>query len=61
MSAQTATVVNLDEYRRRRGEARAAAATAAQPPFVWYPMWVMVPVWPMHEPGVNARALVSGW
>jgi hypothetical protein len=59
MSAPTATVVNLAEYRRRRGEGGAAAT--APPPFIWYPVWFMVPVWPMHEPSVNARALVSGW
>lgn len=60
MSANTATIVSLEEFRRRRAEAQAAAAAPATPPTVmWYPVWVMVPVWPLPEANLGAR-LVTG-
>jgi hypothetical protein len=60
MSAKTATIVSLEEYRRRRAEAQAAAAPATTPaPVMWYPVWVMVPVWPLPEANLGAQ-LVTG-
>ena len=45
MSAQGARVIDLEQYRRRREEARERTAPAAQPPMMWVPVWVWVPVW----------------
>lgn len=60
MSATTATIVSFEEFRRRRAEAQAAAAAPATPaPVMWYPVWVMVPVWPLPEANLGAQ-LVTG-
>jgi len=44
--AQTATIIDLDDVRRRR-RAPAAAPTPATPAIAWVPVWVVVPVWTM--------------
>ncbi len=60
MSAKTATIVSFEEFRRRRAEAQATAAAPATPaPVMWYPVWVMVPVWPLPEANLGAQ-LVTG-
>ncbi len=60
MSAKTATIVSFEEYRQRRAQTRAAAAPVTPPAVMWYPVWVMVPVWPLQESGAAAQSLVSG-
>jgi hypothetical protein len=60
MSAKTATIVSFEEFRRRRAEAQAAAAPATSPTVMWYPVWVMVPVWPLPEANLGAPMLVTG-
>jgi hypothetical protein len=49
MSAQSARVINLEEYRRQRESRsdRQAPAQVASAPLVWVPVWVWVPFWPM--------------
>lgn len=60
MSAKTATIVSFEEYRQRRAQARAAAASSTPPAVMWYPVWVMVPVWPLQQSAAAAQSLVSG-
>jgi hypothetical protein len=61
MSQKTATIVSLEEHRRRRAEAQVAAAAPATPaPVMWYPVWVMVPVWPVPEANLGTPMLVTG-
>jgi len=45
MSAQTARVVDLSEYRRKRSQTT-AAPPLPQPCFLWVPVWLWVPLWP---------------
>ncbi|MFD2233371.1 hypothetical protein [Phaeospirillum tilakii] len=40
----TATIIDLDEVRRRRAPAPAATVQTRPVP-AWMPVWVMVPVW----------------
>ena len=48
MQAGTAQIVDLQAYRRARGEAQRSqvlpAAAGAAMPLVWYPVWMFVPV-----------------
>ncbi len=50
MSARSARVIDLDEYRRRREEKRreAPAPVASLPQLVWIPVWMWVPFWPIR-------------
>ena len=60
MPAKTATIVSFEEYRQQRAQARAAAAAATPTTVMWYPVWVMVPTWPLQAPVTAAQSLVSG-
>lgn len=60
MSAKTATIVSFEEYRQRRAQARAAAAPVTPSTVMWYPVWVIVPVWPLQEQIPAAQSLVTG-
>jgi hypothetical protein len=42
---QAAEVINLDEFRKRRGP-QPAAVRAPSPATLWSPVWVWVMVWP---------------
>jgi hypothetical protein len=44
MSTQGARVIDLDEYRRRRAaRSERPAATTAEAPVLWVPVWMWVP------------------
>lgn len=57
MSAKTAEIVDFQEYRQRRAQAQVAAPVTPSP-FLWYPVWVMVPAWPLQAQ--IPTALASG-
>ena len=59
MSAKSAVVVSLEEFRRRRASQHAAKPAPVQP-VVWCPVWVMVPVWPVPDYGLGLRSLATG-
>ena len=50
MSAQSARVIDMEEYRRRRAAKtpRPGASNGAAAPLVWVPVWMWVPFWPMR-------------
>ena len=58
MSATTAEIVDFQEYRQRRSQAQAVGAPVTPSPFFWYPVWVMVPAWPLQAQ--IPTALASG-
>ena len=60
MSAKTAEIVDFQEYRQRRTQAQAVAASVTPSPVMWYPVWVMVPAWPLQAPLAAAPSLASG-
>ena len=60
MSAKTAEIVDFQEYRQRRAQAQPMAAPVTASPFLWYPVWVMVPAWPLQAPVTAAQSLASG-
>ena len=59
MSAKTAEIVDFQEYRQRRAQAQAVAVPVTPSPFLWYPVWVMVPAWPLPTQ-LPAASLASG-
>ena len=60
MSTKTATVVSFEEFRQRRAQAQAAVAPPMPSAVMWYPVWVMMPFWPLQESVPAAQSLVSG-
>jgi hypothetical protein len=42
---QTSTVIDLEEFRKRRSS-QPAAGHATRPATLWSPVWVWVMVWP---------------
>ena len=60
MSEKTAIIVSFEEYRQRRAQAQTVDAPSTPSAVMWYPVWVMVPVWPLQETGAAAQSLVSG-
>jgi hypothetical protein len=60
MSAKTAEIVDFQEYRQRRVRAPAEAAPVTPSPVMWYPVWVMVPAWPLQAQVPATPSLASG-
>ena len=59
MSTKTAEIVDFQEYRQRRVQAQPVAAPVTPSPFLWYPVWVMVPAWSLPTQFPTA-SLASG-
>jgi hypothetical protein len=60
MSTKAAEIVDFQEYRQRRAQAQPAAASVTQAAVMWYPVWVMVPAWPLQAQVPAAPSLASG-
>ena len=60
MSAKTAEIIDFQEYRQRRAQAQPMAAPVTPATVMWYPVWVMVPAWPLQAQVPAASSLASG-
>lgn len=60
MSAKTAEIIDFQEYRQRRVQAPPTAAAVTPSTVMWYPVWVMVPAWPLQAQLPAAQSLASG-